>query len=468
MAENSYKPLSILLAVHHFPPDRVAGAELFAYRLASGLLARGHRVQVVCAEASEARSRNGPIAWADQEYNGIPVRRLSLSRAASEPLRARYDDPHLAAHFSELIASRSPDLVHLISGYLLGIAPLRAAQAFGIPTVVSLTDFWFLCPTIQLLRGDGSLCFGPEPLECLRCARDEQRRFRWIDRHAPAQMQRFWHFAARSPALASRLTVTPEIAVWSERPVLLSEWLNRATLIAPVTKYLADVHATNGIDSTRFRIMPFGVRPLTAPPRDPSEPLHIGYLGQIAPVKGVETLIRAFRQLGTANREPRAPRRAKLFLHGALNAFPDYVRQLKAIAAEDAEISWQGAYTPEQLRGILANLDVVVVPSLWHENSPHVVLEAFAANRPVVGTKVGGIAELVQHGSNGLLFARGDAADLSRQLQRIIDEPGLLAELRSHIPPVRTVEEELDDWFELYRNATAFAHAPGAALARSG
>jgi glycosyltransferase involved in cell wall biosynthesis len=177
--------------------------------------------------------------------------------------------------------------------------------------------------------------------------------------------------------------------------------------------------------------------------------IRFGFLGQVARVKGVDLVIRAFRQLN------RTRTRARLNIHGKLNANDAYLRELERLTGNDADIHFSGAYVHEDLRKILSDLDVVVVPSRWYENSPHVILEAFAAKRPVIGTNVGGVAEIVQHNVNGLLFERGNVADLARQMQRILDDIELLPRLRAAIPSVRTPDEEMDDILKVYAQTIA-------------
>ena len=91
----------------------------------------------------------------------------------------------------------------------------------------------------------------------------------------------------------------------------------------------------------------------------------------------------------------------------------------------------------------LSNLDVLVVPSIWPENSPLVIREAFLAGVPVVASRIGGIPETVTDGVNGLLFTPGDVADLRRTLQRLISDAALLETFRQNIPPVRTLEDDV-------------------------
>jgi glycosyltransferase involved in cell wall biosynthesis len=113
----------------------------------------------------------------------------------------------------------------------------------------------------------------------------------------------------------------------------------------------------------------------------------------------------------------------------------------------------------EEISQVYRDLHVVVVPSLWPENCPNVIIEAFAHGVPVVATNVGGIPELVRHESNGLLFERGDAEGLASQLRRLLTEPGLLRRLSSGIESVKSVDQEVDEIEALYYSAIS-ARAP--------
>ncbi len=98
----------------------------------------------------------------------------------------------------------------------------------------------------------------------------------------------------------------------------------------------------------------------------------------------------------------------------------------------------------------MAEIDILVVPSLWYENAPLVIYEAFASNTPVIATALGGMAEAVTHEVNGLLFDRGNVPELANMLQRVVAEPGLVERLRSGIRPVRTIGDEVCDLEALY------------------
>lgn len=458
METEAGEPLKILLAAHHFPPRRVGGAELLAFRIARQLTQAGHGVQVVCVEEMDRGAPN-ELTWSDDVYEGINVKRFSFNLACTpDPLRYSFDHPQLQEHLTSLVASFQPDLVHLFSGYLIGIAPLRAAKAFQIPTIVTLTDFWFLCPTIQLLRSDGSLCQGPEAIECARCLSDQRRTFRWMERVSPQGAERFWRFAEQQPLLGNALRLNTRLVGLNARQRELIDALNGADAIIAVTQFLADLYVNNGVRPEKLVVKPnhldFSQFDAAEPTRRVSNEIHFAYLGQIAEIKGIHILIKAFQ---TAYRMKGSTRRMRLSLYGVMNTNKQYARKLRSLAAGNPDIHFAGAYEHRTLRQLLTQVDVVVVPSLWYENAPIVILEAFMGGCPVIGTRVGGIAELVGDDVNGLLFQRGDVADLARQIARVMNEQDLLPRLRAHLPSLHGFDEYMRDLLQVYRQVVARA-----------
>ncbi len=437
--------MRILLAVHHFPPRHTGGAEWRAYRTATTLQARGHTVRVVCVERIDAGPDNG-VTWEDEIFQGIAVRRLSFNLAASpDPFRWEYDNIWIGEHLRGLLTEFHPEVFHLISGYLLSGRVLRVAHELGIPSVVTLTDFWFLCPRITLLRSDGQVSDLPiDPATCARCLGEEQRRYRWPGQLAPGFMRWYWGRQTR------------QIRAVESRAAFLREALQRVAAIISPSEFLRSVFIQAGVAPDRivFSRQGHDFPALTAAMLDkpPADQLRVGYLGQIAPHKGVHVLFEALRRL------PGAPLRVKAY--GDLTKFPRYAERLRRMAADDARLQLVGTYGREDVSLVLRELDVIVIPSLWYENSPNSILEAFAHRTPVIASNLGGMAELVRDGQNGLLFAPGDADDLAGQLRRLLDEPGLKSALRANISPVKSVAEEMDTLELFYRQAIQEAHAP--------
>ncbi|MFZ6028808.1 MAG: glycosyltransferase family 4 protein [Chloroflexota bacterium] len=433
--------MKIVIAVHHFPPRYSGGAELRAWRTAAALQARGHDLRVVCVEAIDYDPAQGALETTLETFEEIPVHRLRFNlNKAPDRFQWNYANPWIGDYLRRELPNWQPDVFHLIGGYLMSAEALAAARQHHIPRVVSLTDYWWLCPRIQLLRSDGSLSTLPiNPVRCARCLGEEQRRYRLPARYAPGLMEAFWRFQRG------------KIRRIGERINHLRLELNQANQIICPSRFVLDIHRQAGIDSGRLVYARQGRDfPGLAPEmleKAPAERLRVGYIGQITEIKGVHVLFQAARQM------TQAPLKVKAY--GDTTPFPTYTATLQRMAAQDERLELCGIYPRSEVSRVFQNLDVLVVPSLWYENSPNVILEAFAHRTPVIAADLGGMAELVQHEQNGLLFAPGDAAGLAHQLQRLCEDPALLARLQSGIEPVKGTHEELDELETIYRQVSA-------------
>jgi glycosyltransferase involved in cell wall biosynthesis len=136
-----------------------------------------------------------------------------------------------------------------------------------------------------------------------------------------------------------------------------------------------------------------------------------------------------------------------------MNNAPVYGSQLRELGENIQNLRFCGTYAHEDSAKVFADIDVLIVPSMWYD-FPLIIYEAFAAKTPVIATNLGGMAEAVTHDVNGLLFERGDVADLAAQIRRILKEPDLLESLRERIPPVKAIAEEVDELESIYRELT--------------
>lgn len=445
--------MKIVLPVHHFPPRYSAGAEQYTLRLARQLIRRGDQAEVVCVERVDWAGP-APLLAEHDVYQGVPVWRLSLDLGqAPDRLRWSYDNPLIGQWFAGYLAQARPDLVHLQSGYLLSASVLAAARQMGVPAVLTLHDFWFLCPRITLLRGDATLCHAPpsDPAECAWCMRLDSRRYRLPEQLSGGllgQAALALGQAAPRAAIAERRAYLRDALGWPD------------TLIAP-SRFLAEMFAGQ-VAPERLEVLRYGLDSellREIPARADDGVLRLGYLGQIAPHKGVHLLVQAIRML------PAQGRPVDVAIYGDLEQHPGYAHRLRRQAGGDKRIRLAGRFDHAAIGAVLAGVDVTVAPSVWYENSPLAIMEAHAAGRPVLTSALGGMAELVHHGVDGLLFRADDAADLARQIQRLREEPGLLAKLRRGITALPTAAEELGALVRIYERAIARHAAVGAEVA---
>jgi glycosyltransferase involved in cell wall biosynthesis len=162
--------------------------------------------------------------------------------------------------------------------------------------------------------------------------------------------------------------------------------------------------------------------------------VRFGYIGALHPHKGIDLLLDAFRGLES---------RASLQIYGSAFGSPvseSYWRRIRS--NQPPNVFFHGAYENADVHKILATLDVIVVPSLWYENSPLTIQEAFAAGIPVITADRGGMAELVHHNVNGLNFRLGDANDLHEKLAQIVEHPNLVEHLKCGISAVKNIEQD--------------------------
>ena len=196
----------------------------------------------------------------------------------------------------------------------------------------------------------------------------------------------------------------------------------------------AFLYSDNGMRTEGLR--PGGARRATG---NADRPIRFAFVGSLVWYKGIELLVAAMRLVARALDGAASGRRAVLEVHGAFDPEGDELHARLAELAGD-EVRFHGRFDNRRLAEVYAGIDVLVVPSLWYENSPVTIHEAHLFETPVVTADIGGMAEYVRDGVDGLHFAAGDAVDLARVLLRFVHEPGLVGELSRDFPRIKTME----------------------------
>lgn len=393
--------MRILHLVHQYPPDHVGGTELYSVWLTRALQQQGHEVAVFHRRSAEGtglaqRDEAGITIWSAWNGRFQPTNRL---------LSTFYNRPLLQA-FEQVIADFHPAVVHV--EHLMGL-PTQLPDSLHklkIPFVVTLWDFWWICANAQLLTNySQEICAGPRAyLNCGKCA---------LARANQPQ------FPPAIPALALPLA-------W--RNGRLRRALRQANQLIAPAQFVKQWYVEHGLPTDKIEVLPPGLDYPEKPARSPRATFRIGYIGGLSWQKGVHVLVDAFIQL---------PETAELWLAGDPEFDPDYVKQLGAAG----RATFLGKLAREAVWEMLAQVDVVVVPSLWYETFVFVISEAFAMGVPVIASDLGVLSERVRHGVDGLLFPPGDVAALARALERLHDDPALLARLKQNISPPLTVAE---------------------------
>ncbi|MHA2403329.1 MAG: glycosyltransferase family 4 protein [Candidatus Kariarchaeaceae archaeon] len=444
--------MKILLVSSFFPPTHTAGTEKRTLGYALELNRLGHEVQVVCAGLWNI----GDKYWngiSDEIYLDIPVRRIHLNWVlAPNPNEYLFRNPVVAQELKTWLQDWHPDIVHITSCYTLTASIIQLINDFSLPIVLTLTDYWFICPKHTLLRSDNTLCDGrttnQECLDCMLSGNQTYRSMKPLLKNRASDTAIEW--VSRNPRLSNLRGMRGMALDMGDRKEYLNKMIAIPEVVVAPSQYLRDTIEASGI-TRQIRVIHSGHDLswiATNKKSSSNSGIRFGYIGQITPIKGVHILLSAFS--------------AKLFdgqatvsIYGNYNNESAYTDQLMETSkGRENSILFHGEFPHDQLGNVLSEIDVLIVPSVWQENNPRVIQEAFASKTPVVASSVGGITEFVKHEVNGLLFERGNEDDLSRQMYRFINEPDLIQRLRTGISPVKKIENEVEELLEIYEELT--------------
>ncbi|MEZ5988832.1 MAG: glycosyltransferase family 4 protein [Planctomycetota bacterium] len=440
--------MRIQFVVHQFLPRHAAGTEIYTYHLARELGRRGHEVSIYTTEIRPDRPQ---YELRRTEHDGLPIWE-AVHNHAFPSFRRTYLDRRQEENFARVLDETRPDLVHFQHLHLHSIGYVDVARARGLPIVYTLHEYILMCLRGgQLLPPEGPPCRGPDPELCAVCARElpaptadeaplpgpvEARVKAWL----PGPLRRLVRRLRPGPAPAAAVAVAdadPYRAAVELRLAEVRRRLDDVDLFVSPSAFLRERFIANGFIRPE-RILHsdngFFVEPFADVRRSTSDELRVGFVGTIAPYKGVHLLVEAFQGLDRPGISCR--------IWGDLDTFPDYKARLLAMD-RPANLEFAGRFDNSRIAEVLADIDLLVVPSIWFENSPLTIHEAFLAGIPVLTADEGGMAELVTDGVDGLHFRMGDAADLRARLERLLHEPALLAGMR-RFPAIKTIAEDTD------------------------
>jgi len=439
--------LKVLQAVGWYYPDSWGGTEIYVAALAGRLRAAGHEVAIAAPDASHGTERR-------YEHDGIPVYRYPIP---SNPTRAEAQggvSVRGADRFHRWIEAFRPDVAHFhtfVTG--LGLAEIEAARRAGARVIVTThaASLGFICARGTMMRMGVALCDGlTEERKCAACMLQHRglpapaaemiagtpAPVADVLRRLPGPVGAAFGlpaFIRDQQARQTRLLAT------ADRFVLLTDWAGRTVL-------------ANHAPPSRISVNRLGIAtrpPARKPPPEAqptTRPVRLGYYGRFEAIKGVRDVVRALTSLPAD-----ASFRAEIVGPVFNGAEERVVADLKKLIGSDARIVIGAAVPHAQVPRALAALDVLVCPSLVAEGGPTVAIEAHAVGTPVIGTRIGGLAEMVAEGMNGKLVAPGDWRALARVIQTIVDDPaGTVDQWRRLLPPPRTFDDVTRDYLALY------------------
>ncbi len=463
--------MRILLVGHYYLPWHQAGTELYTRALARKFRQEGHQVLVF---ASEDQAQAG-FALKTDEYEGIKIFRLYHSEPFS--FKSSYVRREFDQVFGRFLDQEKPDIVHFQHLLRLSLGFVEEARQRGIPALMTLADYWMLCPAIIMLKPEHMCCPGPQLGKA--CANCPYAMSAFYPAEASGRQSASQMLLERTLALAHRFKrrLPPAWVNWlreragkdeeaAERMMMLRErWkemrdaVDKLSLLIAPSRFLLElmvkcqmvspekiVYSDYGFETEKFAKLEKGGGAGVAAG---DSTFTLGFIGTLVRHKGLEVLIRAIKLIPEQNLD--------LKIYGEEKDFPGYVHELKKLAGKDRRIRWMGRVDNDRIPEMLEGIALLIVPSLWYENSPLTIHEAFLASVPVLASNLGGMAELVATGG-GLTFQPGDPADLAKKIQDLRSDPQKLSALKSFIPRVKSINENYRELFEIYQKLAGNKH----------
>jgi glycosyltransferase involved in cell wall biosynthesis len=314
---------------------------------------------------------------------------------------------------ARLLKRERPDLVHCHNTFpLISPSAYYAARDAGTPVVQTLHNYRLVCSNAQLFRDGGPCedCIGkslPWPGVLHACYRDDRR---------------------ASAVVVAMLGLHRALGTWSRlvgRYIALTEFARR--------KFVE-----GGLPADRIAVKPNFLHPDPGPGRGDGG--FALFVGRLSVEKGIQPLLRAWEGIDDVP--------LRIVGDGPLAPL---VREADAGAGH---VRWLGRLPQEEVQRLLGEARCLVVPSRWYEGFPRVVVEAFARGTPVVASRLGGLAEIVDEGRTGRLFRPDDAEDLARAVRSIVAGDGALrAAVRAEFEARYTAEASYRTLMRIYAEA---------------
>ena len=407
--------MSVLAVSHAYPPYRFGGAQLYAHYLGKELCQAGINVTAFHPVGLHERKPGNDSNAFDlvrDRYDGISCLQVNIDEL-NQNFTQSFANEAVEQRFEEILTTGQYNIVHFhVLARLSARLPLIASR-FGCVTIMTLHDYWLLCPLMHMIDTMGRECSGPEsPEKCAKC------------------MSHF--FGPTNPALVKTLALRRKITM---------EALAAVHLVTSPSRFLADIYAHFGY--RRPEVLPLGWLPIEKlPPVRESNKIVIGHWGQINHRKGVDILLAALQGLPTNNWELR--------IYGG-NYEPWFYDKVMQYMRNQPNISYHGAYEPNDLARIASEVDFIVLPSR-RENYPLVLLEALSAGIPVIASRVGGVAEIIAQGVNGFVFENGNVMQLMNIIKKLINDHDLVKQMRRNSKLPKTIAENALEYINILRS----------------
>lgn len=367
--------MKICFITNLYNPFIFGGAEINVQRIAESLIQRGHNVVVITTSPNRKNYEeylNGVKIYRVYPFNLYPMYSSPRVPMIIKPIYYAVDiwNPFSYLKVKSIIKNEMPDIVHINNFRGFSLSVFSAIKSMNLPLIFTVHDYSLLCIMGTLLRNNNSICY--------------------------------------KPSLLCRVYVSLQRYIIQNKPDLV---------ISPSEFVIGKMKEKGFFNQTSIKKVPLGIELSRCYKEKSYDTIDILYVGALSKHKGVHILINSFKKLTPTN----------LRLH-IIGKGKD-LNFLKEIANSDSRIIFHGFVNEDEIDRLYQLANIVVVPSIWYDNSPTVIYESLSHGTPVIGSNIGGIPELIEPGKNGFLFNPGDIDELTKIITNLILNPSQLQKM---------------------------------------
>lgn len=389
--------MRVLKVIHGFPPDYMAGSEVYSYHLVKELINQDIETFVFTRVENEFDD-NYKIY--NEKFENINIQRINKPKR-DYLYEDKFYDVKIDAIFKKYLKSVKPDIVHF--GHLSHLSTnlIKIVKEFNIPVVYTIHDFWLYCVKGQMINQDGKICQTPSIENCTKCS--------------------------------NYVVDTQQV---KESTNHMKELIDLVDIFISPSNTLRDFFINQGVNSKKIKYLKYGFNTQKIAYNKKiftkESKINFGFMGRVIPTKGIKVLVDTFKRLPDE----------KLSIYGNIGVQKRFL--------ETKNITFKGSYDNNNINKVLQDIDVLIVPSIWYENAPLVIQEAFLAGIPVITSDIGGMAELVQNNINGFTFKVGSSDELALIIRNISNDPMILNNLQSGRDIVVDMKDNAKEIINIY------------------
>jgi len=391
--------MRVLKVIHGFPPDYMAGSEVYSYHLVKELINQNIETFVFTRVENEFDD-NYKIY--NEKFENINIQRVNKPKR-DYLYEDKFYDNKMDKIFKTYLESVKPDIVHF--GHLSHLSTnlIKIVKEFNIPIVYTIHDFWLYCVKGQMINQEGVICKNPSVKNCTKC---------------------------------SSYVVDYEQVKDSTNH--MNEIIDLIDIFISPSHTLRDFFINQGVNKNKIEYLKYGFNTqkinFNKKTFTKDSKINFAFMGRVIPTKGIKVLVDTFKQLPNE----------KLSIYGGIGVQKRFL--------ETDNIVFKGAYNNNNINEVLNEIDVLIVPSIWYENAPLVIQEAFLAGVPVITSDIGGMKELVKNNINGFTFKVGSSEELARLIKKLSNNPTLLNNLESGRNLVVDIKDDAQKIINIYKS----------------